>query len=361
MAISQRTRELLNKNPDMNSELRWIMENSDNQIDTLDERYRQYKAIYENQGDPIADYIKQIYLPSTSREQMAYDSARQILGREVNSSELAQILPYFNGDNGVQTGNAYLAELAEQYKKSPEYLDKQAGQYSGQVGEMVKSLLGRDAKQDELDYYGKYLARGMDPFELRKQLEGSQEYQGAQDKSFREGLASELEGYDTSFFNKAKEGVLSRFSKAGGGVGQSSALDFALTDLMGQIAEKRGSYLAGISSQQYGGNKENARNDYQAGMNRYFQDQDYDRNKRDAELGYYRSRSDADSDYTRQKNDYYDMIARSKQGNGTFHTGDWLNLGLNAANTGVRAYGAAQSGGGMVGIPYQGPYNYWNT
>lgn len=287
-----------------------------------------------------------------STNQYAYDTFKSIFGRDPSATEYSQILPIFGGAEGRQRGAAAVSQMFDAYKQSPEYLKTQAGQYSDELAPIYRDLLGRDARQDELDYYGQQLAGGRSEYEIRQLLQQLPEYRTAEDQKFRTGLASELEGYDTSFFDKAKENVISRSKRQGGGVSTSSALDFALTNLMGDIAEKRGGYLANLSAQQYGGNKEAAREDYRTSMNRYFEDQDYNQRRTDADRDYYRSRSDEDRDYTRQWNDYMGFMNSQKPGS-ALHTRDWIDIGLNGINTGTRAYMASQGGGG-------GRYGYLN-
>lgn len=302
---------------------------------------QRYGAVHNAQGTDAGNYVNQIYGDQDRLNQYAYDSFVSTYGRAPTGSEFAQALPYFAGVNGRQTGSAYLASAYDQYKKSPEYLKTQSGQYSSQIGQLFQDTYGRPPTSAELEHFGTQLAGGQDAYQLGNELKNTQEYQGAQDKKFRSGLASELEGYDTSFFNKAKDSVLSQFARQGGGAGTSSALDFALTDLMGQIAEKRGSYLAGLSSQQYGGNKDLALGNYRNEQNRYWDDQNYNRARADQNRDYFRSRSDQNSDFLTQQQSYYDQMGRQNQSRGVLHPNDWLNIGMQGAG----AYAQARGGG----------------
>jgi hypothetical protein len=76
-------------------------------------------------------------------------------------------------------------------------------------------------------------------------------------------------------------------------------------------------------------------------MGRYWEQQDYDRRRRDYEEDYYRSRADEDRDYSRQFNDYMAFQNKNK-GGGALHTRDWIGLGLGAANAGASIYGATR-------------------
>jgi hypothetical protein len=317
---------------------------------TPDELVRRYGAVYGAQGTDPANFINQIYGDQDRLNQFAYNTFADTFGRGPTSDEFAQILPTFGGAEGRQRGAAAVSSMFDAYKQSPDYLQTQAGNYSDELDPVFDQLLGRDFTGSELDYYGQQLAGGRSQYEIEQMLRQLPEFQQAEDKKFRTGLASELEGYDTSFFNKAKENVISRSGRNNAGVGTSSALDFALTDLMGQIAEKRGQYLAGISAQQYGGNKEAARQDYTYGRDRYFEDQNFERNRRAQDEDYYRDRSDQDRDYQRQ---FEDMMRFQNQnrGGGPLHTRDWIGIGLQGANAAANVYGASQ---------YRNPYDYFN-
>jgi hypothetical protein len=316
---------------------------------TPDDLTRRYGAVYGARGTDPANLIQQIYGDQDRLNQYAYDTFAQTFGRAPTSTEFAQVLPIFGGAEGRQRGAAAVSQMFDAYKQSPEYLKTQAGQYTGQLDPLFDQYLGRDASQSENDYFGQMLAGGQSPYEIEQMLQSLPEFQERKDKDFRTGLASELEGYDTSFFNKAKENVISRAAKAGGGFGTSSALDFALTSLMGDIAEKRGQYLAGVSEKQYGGNKAAARSDYEYGRDRYFGDQDYDRRRRDAEADYYRTRGDDDRDYMRQFQDMMNFQSKNR-GGGPLHTRDWIGIGLQGANTAANIYGATRPS----------PYSYLN-
>lgn len=291
--------------------------------DARDSKYSEYNDAY--------NHLQQVFGGTDRSNQYAYDTYKSVFGKGPTAEEFAKILPVFGGAEGRQRGAAYVSELFDQYKQSPEYLQGQSGKYSGDIGRIFQELYGRNATDAESQHFGTQLAGGRDQYDLTNELKSGQEYQTGQDKTFRSGLASELEGYDTSFFNKTKDNVIADYARRGF-TGGSSSLDFALTKLMGDIAEKRGSYLAGISSQQYGGNKDAARSDYETSRNRYFQDQDYTRNQNTADTNYFRDRSDSDRDYQRQMSDYYDQIGRQNQSRGVLHSGDWIGLGLQGAN-----------------------------
>lgn len=316
---------------------------------------------YGNSGVQIGSQIDQL-------NKSAYDTFSQMLGRAPTSSEFAQIMPYFRGPGGADTGRSAVAQFAERYKNSPEALGKRAPEQYGKVGDVFQDLLKRGASQDELDYFGRALATGeITPYEVRQFVQQMPEYRTEQDKQFRSGLASELEGYDTSFFNKAKEDVISRFSQNTGGAGRSSALDFALTNLMGDIAKERGKYLSGISAQQYGGNKEAAREDYRGTMDRYMGDLSYNRQRGDQYMDALRDRSWNARDYEIQRDDYARMLGQGggRRGGGMGGAfGPLLGAGIGALGGGLVSGGMGAGAGAQLGMMWGGAggnaYDQWS-
>jgi hypothetical protein len=309
-----------------------------------------YVAITGAVVPQITDYIHQIsasgsrgadairnaggdeFLNGVGRQYDVYSAGNELLGRELTPQEAAQFAPYFQG--GTENGRAALAQYAQQDKNSPQSLQKRAGQYSGDVNRLFGQDLGRTANQDESDYYGRLIASGLSPYEVESYIKQLPEYTNTQDKNFRSGLNDELAGYDQQAFGKAKEDVLSRYASAG--IQNSSALDFALTNLMGDIAKERGKYLAGVSTQQYGSNKDAARSDYQSSLDNYLKDRNYNQQRSDSLLDNYQKRSYDVSDYNRQMQDLFNyQNNQPRQKTSPF---DYLNAGLNTVNTGANLY-----------------------
>jgi hypothetical protein len=299
--------------------------------------------------------------------QNVYNYFQQTVGRDPTSSELAQFIPIMQGS--YTHGNSAISSYLDMQAQRPGALADKAPTFAPQVNDVFQTVLGRQPDKEELSHFGSLLASGnVDAYGLRDFLKGSSEFQTAEDTKFRGGLASELQGYDNQFFDKAKENVLSRFANNGtmGGSARSSALDFALTDLMGQIAEKRGSYLADLSSRQYGGNKDLAISNYRGTMDRYLDDVNAERNRGYQNIDRAYGRSQEIDDYNRQQRSYL----QSQDGSGVLHTKDWIALGMGGLNTAAQAYqgyqmgnmGRAPGGGGGGGYqPYTGtpgPYAY---
>lgn len=293
----------------------------------------------------------------------AYKSAKEALGRDLTPQEFAQIAPTFYNPadygSGVATGRQYLAAYAAQHANDPQNLIKKApGQY-GAVDQVFSSMLGRPATQEEKDHFGSLLASGqVDPYQLQDFIRGTTEYQSAQDKTFRSGLADELQGYDTKFFGKAKQDVLSSFADTGQLANHSSALDFALTDLMGKIADKRGEYLSNLSAQQYGSNKDLALGNYKNQMDTYLGNQDYARRSSDARQNSLMDRSFQGYDYATQRNDYMDYL-NSQKGGGKFPWGQAIGGALGG---GLGAFGGPQgaAAGYQIGSATGGLFDWQN-
>lgn len=305
----------------------------------LADLYSSYDTQYDPSSGSKSDFFRRQNQVATKPDEdnfNAYRSFKSIVGRNPTASEFAEILPIFQGSNGQQLGNAYLAQFAESEKQRPENLRKRSGEYSGQVGNIYQDLLNRGASQAEIEHFGSLLASGqVDEYTLRQFVQQLPEYQSAQDKSFREGLNTELQGYDTDAFNKGKEDILSSYARSG--KSNSSALDFALTNLMGDIAKERGRYLSGLSAQQYGGNKAAARQDYGAALDDYISSRDYGRDLRQNRMSDYITRGRELSDYDRQMEDYMRMA--NKKRNSALNTRDWVNIGLGVTNAAANAYG----------------------
>lgn len=252
-------------------------------------------------------------LDNLSKEQQIYKAGQTYLGRDLTPAEIAQIKPKFA--DGADIGNAYVAELAKQEASSPEALGKKAGQYSGDVNQIFQDLLARGASKDELDYFGRALASGQTTaYQLKQYVQSLPEYQNQQDTQFRQGLQGELSKYDTEAFDRERQNILSGYRKAG--IENSSSLDFAITDALSKMQTNRDQFLAGLSSQQYGGNKSAALDTYKQSQNQYLNNLDYQRNLGQSNLNYLTGRADQGADYTRQMQDYLNFAQNQPKKSG---------------------------------------------
>ncbi len=298
-----------------------------------------YKEVYErpsSQNDPN----KGIYAWGDSGErtdQRAYNFFRDTMGREPTQ--------------GQYTGQAYLNQLRQQETNDPNNPNSpynarnpknKLAERNPEVQGVFQELLKRGATQDELNHFSQLLATGQaDAFTLKNFVSQLPEYRQGQDKQFREGVASELEGYDTKAFGRQKQDILSYYANQGMPAGTSPSLDYALTDLMGKIAEKRQSFLTGLSADQYSGNKGAAREDYNTYLGRSFEGQDWGRNRGAAASDYLNGRLGERQDYQTQMMDYNNM---NRGGSKPLGTRDWINIGLGVGNTAAQAYGAGGGG-----------------
>lgn len=312
-----------------------------------------------NRGALLWDSTGQSY---DSAGQSAYNAFQEIVGRAPSEIELNQFIPIFQG--AYTQGRAAVSNFAQLESQRPENLRKNSAQYTDQVSRVFQSMVGRAPSEDEISHFGGLMASGeVDAYTLQDFLRGTPEYQGQQDTKFRGQLSDELVNSDVKYFDRAKQSVLGQFMR--NGTGQSSALDSALTDLMGQIAEKRQNYLSNLSANQYQGNKDLALGNYNNAMDQFINERNYNRGIRQNAFDQNYSRANEIGDYYRQANDY----RQSQQGRDALHTRDWINLGLGVGNTAAQAYMAGKGGGAFSYLggsggyqPYQGgangPYAY---
>lgn len=279
----------------------------------------------------------------------AYNSFKSLIGRDPTANELAQVIPAFQA--GPQLGNAWLSQFAEIEKQKPANLQKRAGDFKDQVNQVFKSQLGRDATADEITHFGSLFASGnLDAYQMQDFLKGTPEYQNNQDKQFRTDLSGELQKSDQNFFDRAKQSVMAQFMQ--NGTGNSTALDSALVDLMGQIQSKRSDYLANLSSQQYGSNKNLAISNYGNTMDQYLKDKNYNRGLSQNTMDQYMNRSNELVDYNRQMQDYMNYANSYNPRNNGFAgmgAGALSGAGAFAATGNPYAIGAGGLAGGLFG------------
>lgn len=292
-------------------------------LNTLSQVIPQAKDFVESLrrgGSSSANSVGQggVEVDNLFREYNIYSNAKDILGRDITENEFAQIAPRFGTGNkqDIELGRAYLAQFADQEANSPDNLRKKGGQFSGDVNTIFNDLLQRGASQEEINHFGGLLASGeVDPYTLRQFVQQLPEYTSAQDAKSRESLNTELTQYDQDFFNKGKENVLSRYAQAG--IQNSPSLDFALTNLMGDIQKQRSSYLAGLAREDYSRGRDVQRQDYTNSMNRLYGQQDYSQQRGDAYSDLLTNRAFGSIDYQRQQDDLLRLLnSQPRQGRG---------------------------------------------
>lgn len=276
-----------------------------------------------------------------------YKSANQYLGREITPGELAQAVPAFGGPDGAKNGNAFLANLAQQYRSNPA-LDPGSKQntqkpadVSGSVQQQFQSVLGRAPTQDELTHFTQAIQSNQtDAYGLGNFLKQMPEYTNAQDTQFRGGLNTELQNYDTQEFGRERKDIEADYARRGINAGASPSLDYALTDLMGKIAQNRSAYLASLSSSQYGGNKDLAIGNYQNSLNQMYGQQQGNLQNSQNMSNALMQRGWQGQDYRAQMNDYMQYLNSQPRGQGNGFGGF-----LAGATQGATA-------GGMAGGPW---------
>ncbi len=322
-----------------------------------------YAEVYNRPGVQTSDPNKGVYLwgdDANRTAQDAYNAFLTVMGRDPNQVEFSQIMGAFQGPNSAVNGRAYLAQLKQEEERNPQNPNgvynpnnpnNRLGQYHSAVATQFQQILGRAPTSDELNHFAAALATNQtDTYGLSSFLKQMPEYTNAQDKQFRSGVNDELAGYDEKAFGRMKGDIYADYASRGINVGGNPSLDFALTDLMGKIAENRQKYLTTLSASQYGGNKELATGNYRNVLDQMYQQNQSQRQGNSAYGQQLLNQGWQGADYGYQMRDYNNMMNPS--GRNTLHTGDWINLGLGAANTGAKAYGAAQGGGN--------PYGYLN-
>lgn len=257
----------------------------------------------------------------------AYVNARDQLGRDITGNEFADIKPYFEGKGGLSTGRQYLSTLAEEEAKSPFAMKKRAPEYAGTIDQMYQDLLARGATPAELEHLGTMMATGeIDPYEIQQFIQATPEYQTAQTERNVSKLGDVLKGYDTSYFKQMAPEIMSQYAKAG--IQHSPALDYALTNLQSQIANKRGEYLAGLTYEGSQRAQNQQMSDYGNTMNQYLSDLNYQRQLRDMEKQALRDRSWNAIDYGIQQRDFMKALEASQPPAWQ----QWMNYGLGTAN-----------------------------
>jgi hypothetical protein len=298
---------------------------------------------------------------ATAQDQLqkqAYDSAKSILGRDISGTEFAQILPLFQGPNGLSTGRQYLAAWAQQEANNPQALAKNASKYYNQVNQLFQQNLGRAATQNELDHYGGMLASNQtDAYGLQQQLQGSPEYQQQQDTKFQNSIIPQTQQYVTDTFNRVKPDIVSQF--ANNGIQNSSALDFALTNMLGNLSSQESNYVTGLKASQYGGNKDLALQQGQGALDQYLNNYYNQKQNNQNMMNSLVQRGWNAQDYQTQMNDYMNFVnsQRQSQPNGFGSlAGGLLGAGLGAAfsppGTGPMGAGVGYNIGSGLGTSF---------
>lgn len=229
-----------------------------------DNKYKTDQGIAE-----IADKIKNgsfQFGDQSDKGAIAIKQYQAIYGRNPTPQELTYALTANGGDINSYIANKKMSEdnTPEKIaaKQQAEYA-AQAPQHYGDVKDSIKSILGRDASQEEMDHFGSLLASGTtDKYQLQQFLQQQPEYQQTQNKNFQNQLSDQLSGYDKQYFqDSVLPGIQENYAKQGRSF-DSSAFQAAATNSAQQQNVQRQSFLGNLSAQQYGNSQANAYNDY---------------------------------------------------------------------------------------------------
>lgn len=332
------------------------------------------RQIYESGAGPAYEATWKYHsqgsgnVPNLYRSQYydAYKTFKETVGRDPNANEFGQIYPAFVGQADRNTGVQLVSAIASQEENKPVNLGKRAPQYADQVSSVFKSTMGRAPTADELDYFGKQLATGeVGSYELGNFLKNTQEYQDAADTKFRSSVGQELIPQQEEVFNKAKESIVARYNRMG--TQNSPALDFALTNMLGELEKGRQGFLTNLKTSQYSGNKEAARADYGSQLQNYLNTVNAQRGQNQNMVNSLNQRSWDQLDYQRQMNDY--LNALNSQGGGRRSSmgsaiGPLAGMGIGAllaAPTGGMSIPMGAMLGGSMGSAGGGAFDYFNS
>lgn len=181
---------------------------------------------------------------------------------------------------GVDDGGVPIDEGGEPVDTG---LEKGTPAWAGnEVTNIFQELFQRAPSQAELNHFGGLLIDEEDPwseYEVGQALRQTTEFREIQDVEFREGIGPELEDITQRTFERAQPGILASYTRAG--IQHSPALDFAMTDVLGKLAEKRESFLLPLQAQQYGGRQAGAAADYRTRLNEYLRNLAGERSQKD--------------------------------------------------------------------------------
>lgn len=287
-------------------------------------------------------------------EQAAYESFRQLFGRDPSETEFAQSLPAF--DSSANAGQSYLAQYKNTVENSPEGQQKKfleqynadPAKWNQQIGGMFSTSLGREATEAEKKHFGSLLASGqVDEYGLNQFLQALPEYRQKQDTEFRNTQRGEFEKADTQYYtDKLLPAIQAQMAQSGRSL-ESSGYASAMAQAAKQQSQEREKYLTNLSSQQYLGRTGDARKDYESYIGQLGENRQRNYGLQDQLQG----RSNQYADYNLQR-DAYDQFL-SRYGKQKKDWMDYTTFGLNSLNTAGDIYGKFR-GGGMGGGGFGG-------
>lgn len=213
--------------------------------------------------------------------------------------------------NALEEAKAFLLPVISQFKLNPTAGKDQVVQ----AGNAIRSVLGRDASEEEAAYFAKELAQGKSVYELQQELMSLPEYQKVQAAKDREVLGQELLAQQQLAFQKATPAIISQFMKAGR-IG-SSGLDSAMANAQKELEQQRQGYLGQVGYQDLASIRGNAYQNYNNYANQ-FKDAFGTVGQTSANynlLGNAIKRMNEQSDYAKQQNDYMNYLNMQNRSN----------------------------------------------
>lgn len=188
--------------------------------------------------DVDANALRDKYL-GTSGE---YGDDKKTEARELARAELTRLLT-------EQTTKDEQAKIDA--KTNPAVSDSNRGS----AANIIKQMYGRDASQDEIEYFGKELAKGTSAYELGQFLTQTPEYQTllankenervkTEAAAARAELTTSLNTQREQAYQKAMPNILSSYMKAG--KLNSSGVDSAVAQAQAELLKQQQQYMAGL-------------------------------------------------------------------------------------------------------------------
>src|ERR1700719_574987 len=193
----------------------------------------------------------------------AYQQFQKSFGRAPSQQELDQLTPAYMGVDpniaNVAGGNAQVAAYYQQQTNTPQNVYNQqqnqylndAPKFSGQVGQVFQSALGRAPTADEATHFGALMASGQDAYQVQQALQQTQEYQNTANTNFQNQLQGQLQQSNSTYFNQYIAPSLQAQNALSGQAPGSSALTGQLANAALQQNQGLQNFLAGTTAQNY--------------------------------------------------------------------------------------------------------------
>lgn len=326
--LTDETKKLFNKRPDGGYDHRLLQQFGDQVANGIET----FKTTFKNQAgrDATAEELNGFLQKSFYQSWIAPG--------ELQYTDLTAIA------NNYISNNFDVAKLQRERGKS------EAPNQYGQVNDIFKSVLGRDADQSEKDHFGQLLASGdLDPYTLSTWVQSLPESVKKQDADFRASLTGDLQKQDVQYLQEqVLPSVQSAFAAQGRDPGSSGFANSLALAAQSQNRDRE-SFLSNLTASQYMGNKQAAYGDYLNSVGRYQQGQDYSR-ARAAQLSDSSTNRIYDvQNFNMQRSAYEDYLRRfGKRNSSLGGIGSLAGMGLGAllaAPTG----GMSVLGGAMLG------------